>query len=160
MHHFLSIRTFKRHGGRIRWWVPNSIQSEPVRQPEYCFRVVEHWNGFQPMLVQQVDEPIDLVALTQVCMVGKKKYLRKQTADPPTVERALQRGGTAIGELAAAEPTFEGEGDVRCGNLVDVLPAASLADGEYVFEARLKDERDGTPRTVRFSVGNTPDRLP
>jgi hypothetical protein len=112
--------------------------------------------GFQPLLVQQVDGPVDLVALTQACVVGSKRYFKKK-GDQPTgvVDRKMRASsGESIGQIEPVEMTLEGEGQVRCATLVDVLPASRLPSGEYEFEAALSaQEGDGPRETVRFSVG-------
>ena len=49
----------------------------------------------------------------------------------------------------------EGDDEVRCGSLVDVLPAGALSEGEYVFEASLRSARDPqetATESVRFAV--------
>jgi len=111
-------------------------------------------NSFQPLLVQQLDDPVDLVALTEACYVAKKSYKRKKNA--PTVVRSLQGSdGSVIGELQPVELALESDDRVHCQNLVDVLPARALGNGEYVFEAMLDPGRDkeGPRERVRFAVG-------
>jgi len=112
-------------------------------------------DSFEPLLVHSLDEPVDVLALTQACYVGKKPPSSGST--PPAVTRSLRNAaGDAVGELVPVELTFEADERVRCQNLVDVLPARSVAHGEYVFEAAL---RSGRPKhdvneRVKFVVGS------
>jgi hypothetical protein len=111
-------------------------------------------DSFEPLLVHQLDEPVDLVALTQACYVGKK-YGRKADSGP-TVARLLRKaGGSAVGDLDPVDLAFDGETKVRCQNLVEVLPATAVRQGEFVFEARLESGRGKTEATerVRFAIG-------
>ena len=109
--------------------------------------------SFQPLLVAQLDRPEDLLALTQVCHVGKRKRAPKVSG---AIERVLleARAG-AVGKLEPVEIGFEEEGSIRCQNLLDVFPGSSMRNGEYVYEARLASESDDgcEPRTLRFAVG-------
>ena len=46
---------------------------------------------------------------------------------------------------------IEGKGKVRCQGLWDELPAASLAPGDYRFEARVEPSK-ALERQLRFAV--------
>jgi hypothetical protein len=109
--------------------------------------------SFEPLLVHWFEEPVDLVAFSQACMVGGKAS--RKGHGPPTLERALRDAGDdTVGTLPGVDLALEGSGRIRCQNLVDVLPLASLADGEYTFEARLAPDGDGVEgRSVRFAIG-------
>jgi hypothetical protein len=109
--------------------------------------------SFQPLLVAQLDRPEDLLALTQVCHVGKRKRAPRVSG---SVERVLLEA--RAGEIGKLEPVaigVEGEGRIRCQNLLDVFPGSSMPNGEYVYEARLASEGDdgAEPRTLKFAVG-------
>ncbi len=115
-------------------------------------------HSFEPLLVQMIDEPQDLLALTQACMVGKRGRPAGEVA------RSLRRtDGELVGSLPDLALDLEGETKVRCQNLLDVVPATALADGDYVFEARLSGRKsDDRMGKIRFSVGvdsanETPD---
>jgi hypothetical protein len=110
-------------------------------------------HSFEPLLVQQLDGPVDLVALTEACAIGKPGRGGGPTA---SVSRALRReDGTLIGDLPVQGIEPEGEELVRCEHLVDHLPGSALQDGRYVFEAVMQgpeEERDDE-KAVRFSIG-------
>jgi len=115
--------------------------------------------SFLPLLVQQIDEPVDLVTFTRACLVGSKRQLRKLTKKGAHVDRALSRvDGGAVGDLETIDVLLDGEGeseDVYCGNVVDILPATALRDGEYVFEASLKmgGKEALAADSVHFAIG-------
>ncbi len=110
-------------------------------------------NSFLPLLVQQLDEPVDLISLTQACLVGSKKQGREKAM---SIGRSLRQSeGTALGELEPVELSLERKGGVQCRSLVDILLTASLPGGEYVFEAQLRSGRKGDDvlQNVRFAIG-------
>lgn len=113
-------------------------------------------NSFEPLLVQQIDGPVDLVSLTQACMIGKKKSkLESRTS----VTRSVRDGeGDLLGELDPVALQLDGEDRVRCQNLIDILPGKSFSSGEYVFEVGLEAGRgqEAVERTIRFAVGAHP----
>jgi len=105
-------------------------------------------NSFQPLLVQQIDEPVDLVSLVEACIVSRK---RRRGAEGIAVDRSLRAAdGASIGEIDSLKLDLEGDDVVRCQHIVDLLPVSALGDGEYEFEANLGDREHGT---VRFAVG-------
>lgn len=111
-------------------------------------------NSFEPLLIQQLEEPVDLITLTQACFIGSKRRQQKALSSFPSVNRRLlDTDGDALGELSPVDTALEADGAVHCQNLVDVLPTSTLPDGEYEFEARLPSDRgrDGT-RSVRFAI--------
>jgi len=112
--------------------------------------------SFEPLLVQQLDEPLDLVALTEACALGKPG---RDGAPAANVSRALRReDGTLIGDLPVQGIRPEGEERVRCEHLVDRLPGSALEDGRYLFQVVMQTpgaEREDE-KTVRFSVGKLP----
>lgn len=116
-------------------------------------------NSFEPLLVQQIDGPVDLVSLTQACMVGKKKSKLESKA---SVTRSVRDGeGDLLGELDPVTlrlEDLEGQEKIRCQNFVDILPASSFSNGEYVFEVGLETApgRDEMEKTIRFAVGADP----
>ncbi len=110
-------------------------------------------NSFEPLLVQRLDAPDDLLVVTQACLVGAKKS--RGVNRTPSVLRSLTRDdGTAVGTLGLERLALEGDGDILCQSLVDVLPAAALAGGDYVFTAELRSGRDDASAQdeVRFTV--------
>ncbi|HXV76680.1 MAG TPA: hypothetical protein VD788_10205 [Candidatus Polarisedimenticolaceae bacterium] len=110
--------------------------------------------SFEPMLVQQVDATVDAVAVSQACMLGSPKHaLEKKTRILRTLHRA---DGGAVGRLDPLPLTLDGEDKIRCQNLVDVIPTASIVDGEYVFHVELAAGADdaSSGRRVRFVVSD------
>jgi hypothetical protein len=113
--------------------------------------------SFEPLLVQHLEEPADLVALTEACLVNAKK--RRRRACDATAHRALlDADGQPVGDLDDVALGLEGVGRVRCGTLLDVVPAGSLAPGEYEFDVVLDADRcgDGDTAGLRFAV-KTPE---
>ncbi|MDX1388963.1 MAG: hypothetical protein R3344_07215 [Acidobacteriota bacterium] len=114
-------------------------------------------DSFEPLLVQQLDQPVDLLALTEACVVGEPD---KSKGLDVHVERTLRdRGGEVVGTLPSQELPLTGHEDqtVHCENLLDVVPASRLKAGEYAFEASLRTVTDSTtnPQKVWFSIGST-----
>ena len=113
--------------------------------------------SFEPLLVQQVDGTEDLVALTQVCVVGSpRRGATPESADAPaTISRSLRKaGGRALGTLPDVTVSLDGDATILCQNLLDVLPVSTLRPGEYVFEVLLRSQPDGEGQRqlVRFAV--------
>jgi hypothetical protein len=110
-------------------------------------------NSFEPLLVQQVDGPVDLVSLTQACMIGKKKG--KLESSTSVTRSVRDHEGDVLGELDPVPLQLEGQDKIRCQNLVDILPGTSFANGEYVFEVGFESDRQSDPvrQTMRFAVG-------
>jgi len=111
--------------------------------------------SFEPLLVQRLDEPTDFVSLTQACYVGAQKRGKVKDARGGTVHRSLLDAvGVDVGALDPVDVTLDAEGQVRCQNLVDIVPGSRLRAGEYAFEATLQSVRDGAgaPVRVRFAV--------
>ena len=113
-------------------------------------------NSFEPLLVQQVEVPVDLVSLTQACMIGKKKGKLESKTSVTRSVRDPQ--GDLLGELEPVPLRLEGEDKIRCQNLVDILPGTSFAIGEYVFEVSLETGRawEEVHQAMRFAVGTNP----
>jgi hypothetical protein len=107
-------------------------------------------NSFEPMLVQMVDEPQNLIFLTQACAVGKSKQ-----PDGELTRALLSADGQVVGSLESVPLALEGEGKVRCQNLLDVVPGSAIGqNGDYVFEAQLGLTTGDAPTgRVRFAVG-------
>ncbi len=121
--------------------------------------------SFEPLLVQQLDDSMDLVAITQACLVDAKK--RKKQGKWKSIAHAsralLDTDGVAVGRLEPLELSLEGEGRVKCTNLVDLLPVQSLKDGEYIFEVELdtgRDDENVEPHRVHFFVGESAPVVP
>ncbi|MDX1387679.1 MAG: hypothetical protein R3344_00705 [Acidobacteriota bacterium] len=113
-------------------------------------------DSFEPLLVQQLDEPVDLVALTEACVVGDPD--KSKGLDAYVDRRLRDSGGEVVGTLPVQELPLTGYEDtsVHCENLLDLVPASRLKAGEYSFEASLRTESgqgEGSQR-VRFSVGS------
>ena len=111
--------------------------------------------GFQPLLVQQIEGSVDLVAFTQACVVADRRYFRRKARPTERIDREVrQASGGWTGEIDPIEIVLDGDDTVRCGNLVDVIPASGLPAGEYEFEAQLRPQKGDAPaETVRFSIG-------
>ena len=108
--------------------------------------------SFEPLLVTQLPPGEDLVALSQVCRLG-----RSRRSDPRQVERSVKRAdGAAVGTLPPVPIALEGEDKVRCQSLVDVLPGRALAGGEYVYEAQLGSGDGQGAAKLRFSITDEP----
>lgn len=116
-------------------------------------RIVEE-SGFEPLLVQQVDEPVDLAVLSQICLVDRKGKRRRIDGDLAISRSLLRASGSAVGELPDVGLAPEGEDRVRCQTLVDVLPGESLEPGDYTFETALRPIKEGVAarESVRFSM--------
>jgi hypothetical protein len=112
-------------------------------------------NSFEPLLVYQLDEPIDLAAFSQACLVGKGGR-RAGRPRAVSVERSLRGlGGEALGSLPDVDLTLGGQSPIACHSLVDVLPISALPDGQYEFEVRLHGRSgDDSVERVRFAVGH------
>ncbi len=115
-------------------------------------------SAFEPLMVRQLDRPLDLAAFTQACFVSKggRKVKKAPVADP-TISRTLRyRSGEKLGQLDDVTPKLERDGSIYCGTMLDVIPA--LPDGEYVFEAALRSDADGEGdpvQQVRFAIGRS-----
>ena len=111
-------------------------------------------SAFEPLLVQQVEGPVDIAAFTQACYVAKKR--KRGAAGRPTLARRLLReGGEEVGALDDLPLELDSDGAVHCGTAVDVIPP--LPGGDYVFEVALRGTRGGgdlPPRRVGFAVGD------
>ena len=112
-------------------------------------------DSFTPLLVQYIDEPLDLIFLTDTCFVGSAQAVRRIEELAAAVQRDLS--GEARGEFAPIRPVpleLEGRGKVRCQSVVDVLPSSALASGDFVFAAQVDTDRNGgvDRGEVRFAV--------
>lgn len=111
--------------------------------------------SFEPLLVRQIPEPADLVAVTQACYVGAKKPKARGRKPSGDVDRALRReGGPEVGTLVPVPLALEGDGPVYCQNLVDVIPGEALPGGGYEYTVRYDPgkKRDPVRGAVRFAV--------
>jgi hypothetical protein len=118
--------------------------------------------SFEPLFVQHIREPVDLLALTQVCQVGAHGGSKKGAKPSAAIARSLSlMDGTPAGGLPDIELMLEGGGKVRCQNLVDLLPVSSVKNGEYQFEVSLEtgDGQEGSRRKALFSI-SVPERFP
>lgn len=117
-------------------------------------------DSFRPLLVQQIDGPTEIVALNRVCRIGKKSR-RERGA---TVGRSFRAAdGTEIGGAPPVDLELDPESRVACQDLIDVVPAAVLPEGEYVFEAWVADGREHEPplrSESRFAVAPRPGAAP
>jgi hypothetical protein len=107
--------------------------------------------SFAPLLVQYLEEPHDLIFLSDACLVGSEKAVQRARQLGVEVRRGLNDAGGA--ELASIRPLpldLEGSGNVRCQAVVDVLPSSVLTSGDFVFEARLGDETGSVGFTVEL----------
>lgn len=114
---------------------------------------VGEWNSFDPLLVQMVEDPTDLVAMTLVCIAHRKKAEEERSV----MRRFRSIDGRVIGSLEPVRVALEGAEGIRCGTIVDVLPSrATSRGGEYLFEASLAPSGGHDPEwaEVRFSVGS------
>lgn len=114
-------------------------------------------SAFEPLLVGQLGEISDIVALTQACFVGSPKRADSIERAGPAVHRTLRDDeGSKIGSLPPVALALDGGEKVHCQNLTDVLPMRALEGGGYVFEATLEGQSgavdDSDPATARFAV--------
>ena len=106
--------------------------------------------SFEPFLVNRLERPTSLTALTRVCRIG-----RRPDETPRWIERTLRRDdGSVLESLPPVALELETRGRVRCQLLRDRLPAADLAPGEYRFEVRVRngDYASATWAEARFAV--------
>jgi hypothetical protein len=126
---------------------------------------------FEPLLIRDLDDPGELVALTQACWVGSKRGPRSKSLRGAAVHRQLRTlDGRPAGSIDPVPLALDEGTRIRCQNLLDTIPASGLKDGEYAFEATLASPRIDDPPavTVRFAVGDAaamsesdpPDRNP
>ena len=114
-------------------------------------------NSFQLLVDNRIDGAEDLLALTQVCrIVSKKRPATSEDDLSPMVHRVLLAAdGEILGRLPEVPLELEETGKVRCQNLLDLLPSASLEAGEYAFRAYVGsadgDEQNGAE--VSFEIG-------
>jgi hypothetical protein len=114
--------------------------------------------SFTPLLVQYVDEPLDLIFLTDTCLVGSTGALRRVEQLAAAVQRELSgEDGAGLSPIRPVPLELEGQGKVRCQSIVDVLPASTLASGDFVFAAQVvADKKGGVERgEVSFAVDLT-----
>jgi len=112
---------------------------------------------FEPLLIRDLDDPGELVALTQVCWVGSKRGPKAKLLQDASVDRKLRTAdGRPAGDIDPVPLTLDEGTRIRCQNLLDTIPASRLKDGEYTFEATLASPRIDDPPavTVRFAVGD------
>jgi len=110
-------------------------------------------SSFEPLVVQQLERPDDLLVLTQACVAGLKKAPSKGKS--PTLSRRVTRpDGSLVGTLDAEQVLLDGEDGVFCQSLVDVLPATAMRGGDYVFTAEMSADKKNSaaPGRVQFSV--------
>jgi len=94
--------------------------------------------SFTPLLVQYVDEPLDLIFLTDACVVGSAGAVKRAEQLVSAVQRDLiAEGGAGLGEIQPVPLALEGRGKVRCQSIVDVLPSSTLTSGDFVFAAHV-----------------------
>jgi len=114
--------------------------------------------SFTPLLVQYVDEPLDLIFLTDACLVGSAGAVRRADQLATAVQRDLTADeGAGLAPIQAVPLQLEGQGKVRCQSIVDVLPSSTLTSGDFVFAAQLSTDRKGGVERgeVRFAVDLT-----
>ena len=105
--------------------------------------------SFTPLLVQYIEEPRDLIFLSDACLVGSEKAVRRARQAGIEVRRRLNdEQGMELATISALPLDLEGLGKVRCQAVVDVLPSSVLTDGDFVFEASVGRESGA----VGFSV--------
>ncbi len=96
---------------------------------------------------------MELLALTQACMVGSR-----DPAPGSVIVRSLARDGQdePTGSLPEVELALGGDDKVRCQNLLDRVPTGGIEPGRYVFEVSYvpggKDDQAATSGSARFSV--------
>jgi hypothetical protein len=110
------------------------------------------WNSFDPLLVQEVDDPTDLVVMTFACVAGDKHGSHSRTV----LRRFRTADGQAIGSLDPVTVEIEKGSGIQCQMVLDVLPSRSIKQGgDYLFDAALAPAsgRDPDWSAARFSVG-------
>ena len=115
-------------------------------------------DSFTPLLVQYVDEPLDLIFLTDTCLVGSAGAVRRVEQLATAVQRDLSgEDGAGLTSIRPVPLELKGQGKVRCQSIVDVLPSSTLASGDFVFAAQVAaDKKGGVERgEVSFAVDLT-----
>jgi len=129
---------------------------------DYGGDVVGRQSTFQPLVSERIDGTEDLFALTQICMVRSKKKRAEETdGSIPMVHRVLLAGdGEVLGRLAKVPLALEGDGRIRCQNLLDLLPTSVLDAGEYALRAFVvpTHDDDGGAAEVSFRIGTDQPR--
>ena len=113
------------------------------------------FGSFTPLLVQFVNEPMDLIFLTDTCFVGSSGAVRRVEQLAKAVQRDLSNEtGSGLTPIQPVPIDLEGQGKVRCQSIVDVLPSSALTTGDFVFAAEVAaDKKGGVERgEVRFAV--------
>jgi hypothetical protein len=110
--------------------------------------------GFEPLVGPLLDEPTDVIAVTQVCELASR-----ETIAPPLVTRSLRSAsGSTIGQFDPVRVSLDGTGELRCASLVDKLPVGAFKRGvEYVFEAGFAEGAAGSRRAAHFAVAPASD---
>ena len=114
--------------------------------------------SFAPLLVQYVDEPLDLIFLTDACLVGSAGAVRRAEQLAATVQRGLSaKDGAGLAPIQPVPLELQARGKVHCQSIVDVLPSPTLASGDFVFAAQVPaDKKGGVERgEVSFAVDLT-----
>jgi len=113
--------------------------------------------AFAPLLVQYIEEPLDLIFLTDACLVGSASAVKRAQSLADAVRRDLS-SETDL-ESAPIPPvplSFEQRGRVHCQSIVDVLPSSTVTDGDFVFAAQVVGRADSIERgEVSFAVDLT-----
>ncbi len=99
-------------------------------------------HGFAPLLVQYVEQPLDLIFLTDACLVGSQSAIRRAKQLSTAVRRGLTEGHTTLAEIDPVPLDLEGAGKVHCQSIVDVLPSSELPGGDFVFAATVANAAD------------------
>jgi hypothetical protein len=113
------------------------------------------FGSFTPLLVQLVNEPVDLIFLTDTCFVGSPGAVRRVEQLAKSVQRDLSnQTGAGQTPIQPVPIDLEGQGKVRCQSIVDVLPASALSTGDFVFAAEVAaGKKGGVERAeVSFAV--------
>jgi hypothetical protein len=114
-------------------------------------------NSFEPLLVRDLRNPNDLIALTQACWVGGRKSPPKRRLRDAKVERKLRESMRGeVAQIGTIDLELDGGNRVHCQNIVDVLPGDRLPDGEYTFEASIRGAGidEDAARAIRFAIGD------
>ena len=142
----------RRAGGNVV--VSSGPTKDPRRQRVAPGDTIGRWNEFEPLLVQHIDDPGDLVVLTVACVADNEHASRSRTV----LRRFLSADGHVLGTLDPLQVDIAQGKGIRCRTVVDVLPSPSTIEGgEYSFDASLAPHSGSDPdwAEVRFSVGSS-----
>ena len=113
--------------------------------------------AFTPLMLQYIEDPLDLIFLTDACLVGSTGAVKRAQKLADAVRRDLSaEGGMESASIAPIPLALEQYGRVHCQSIVDVLPSTTVTEGDFVFAAEVVSGKDTVERgEVSFAVDLT-----